>query len=378
MPLSVGPRVLDPELGIRCGYYLYDDDFAGVVDLPMGKVLEFKGIVTFGIQDHHGHPTLAALLAEAVDLSICKDFKCVEKLLESQRQELKVGVNYSLPGRPRMKLQDPWIVFSRSLHRIYASPDLEPRGYLGWFGTILDWMGMERFYKNLNRVLEEYASLGYISVTDMYTLPDLLPRGGPIELKRYCPIPGCDGMKVFVDGTLEGRDILLDPIAHGECPFRDGVNVAAHAMGDGAVDILLKSCSGRFRIEHAMVLRDDQIKEIAERGITVCIQPSFLELDEELAPRVLGERISLAFRFGSLEKQGVKVLIGSDFPIGDPHPIRMLRLATGLRAPEWFRDPMSLEGYLRGLVGADPKTNYISIVESTGVRSLRIDELLPS
>ena len=378
MPLSVGPRVLDPILGIRRGYYLYDDDFAGVVDLPRGRVLEFEGIVTFGIQDHHGHPTLAALLAEAVDLSVCRDFKCVEKLLRSQAQELKVGVNYGLPGRPRMELRGPWIVFSRSLHRVYASGDLEPREHLGWFGTLLDWMGRDRFHRNLKRVLEEYASLGYVGVTDMYTLPDLLPRGSPIELKKYCPIPGCDGMKVFVDGTLEGGDILLGPIAQGECPFRDGVNVAAHAMGDGAVDVLLRSCFGKFRIEHAIVLRDDQIKEIAERGITVCVQPSFLELDEELAPRVLGERISLAFRFGSLERRGVDVLIGSDYPIGDPHPNRMLRLATGLRAPKWFRDPMSLEGYLRGLVGKDPKTDHISIMEPSGFRSLRVDELLPS
>ena len=378
MPLSVGPRVLDPEIGVRRGYFLFDDDYVGVVDSPKGKVTEFEGLVTFGIQDHHSHPTLAAILADAVDLSACGDYKCVEKLLAGCGQELKVGVNYLLPGVPRVELRDPWIVFSKSLHRAYASDDLEPRGYLGWFGTILEWMGRDRFLQNLKKILKKYVSLGYVGITDMFTIPGLLPSETPIEVRTYCPVPGCDGLKVFIDGTLEEGDVMLGSIAVGECPFRCRGKVAAHAMGDAAVDLLLRRCSGDFRIEHAVVLRDDQIEEIARRGIPVCVQPSFLKLDEELAPKVLGDRLPFAFRFGSLEKRGAKILIGSDFPIGDPHPMVMMQQATGKLAPRWFREPMSLEGYLKGLVGMSPNRNFISILGPEGFRSFRVEDLLPS
>ncbi len=376
MPLSVGPIVMDPNGGLRRGYYIFDEEFAGIEDDPVGKTLEFEGVVLFGIWDHHAHPTLASILAGAVDLSGCTSGKCVERLLQRSHGSIAVGVNYGMAGNPEVDLDRPWIVFSRSLHRLYHSEGLEPEGPLGWFGTILNSMDRETFEENLRWVLSEFASLGYSGVSDMYTLPGLAPRVAPIHVEPYCPVQGCMGLKVFLDGTLEGGDIMLGRHG-GECPIPERTEWAAvHAMGDGAVDVLLHGCSGGFRIEHAIVLRDDQIGEISRRGIPVCVQPSFLEVDREMAPRVLGERIVDSFRFGSLEAAGVRLLIGSDYPVGRADPMEMLRLATGAKAPPWFQDPMSLEGFLLGLMG--PRRDAITIFDGRGFRTCRIAGLLPS
>ena len=110
-------------------------------------------------------------------------------------------------------------------------------------------------------------------------------------------------MKIWLDGSLIGRTAAVSqPFCdHGTGMLqgdrdemlrlvvdahRAGWRVAAHAIGDDAVDLALEAFTlaqkldprpdVRHRVEHAGVVRPDQVARFAELGVIPVIQPRFL------------------------------------------------------------------------------------------------------
>lgn len=158
-------------------------------------------------------------------------------------------------------------------------------------------------------------------------------------------------MKIFIDGSLIGRTAAVtEPFCdhdHGTGSFQlstealtqrivdahcSGWNVAAHAIGDSAVDVALDAfaaaqkelprAEARHRIEHAGMVRPDQLHRFASLGITPVPQPHFLyEVGDTMADAVGAEREPWVYRHRSFLDLGVRVPGSSDRPVAAGAPL---------------------------------------------------------
>ena len=166
-------------------------------------------------------------------------------------------------------------------------------------------------------------------------------------------------VKVFLDGSLLGETAAVSEpycshasspgAAHGglgyfqsepeelraaiEDAYRSGWAVAAHAIGDRAVDLALdifedvQARHGRHtlpnRIEHASVTRPEQLPRLAHAGIAVTPQASFFKEGGDGMMSSLGpERSAWAYRAASFLRAGVTVAGSSDRPVADGDVLR--------------------------------------------------------
>lgn len=121
-----------------------------------------------------------------------------------------------------------------------------------------------------------------------------------------------------------------------------GYQVAIHAIGDYAVDLVMdayEACPdpSKHRIEHAMLLSNEQIARMADLNPWVTMQPEFLHRFPHAYIAQLGpERASQLKRFRSIVDAGLRLSLSSDRPIvlGDP----WLSVRTASARPEGF-DP---------------------------------------
>lgn len=161
--------------------------------------------------------------------------------------------------------------------------------------------------------------------------------------------------KVFIDGTLSGRTGAMsqpycaEPTNYGflqdeESAIRSrilaaaeaGWSVAAHAIGDYAIDIAISALTEAretygvppmpHRIEHASYLRDDQVPKLLAGGIAVSSQAMFVRRSGDDFLKSLGERRARnVYRVRSLLDHGVLVAGSSDRPCLQGNPFEALR-----------------------------------------------------
>ncbi|MFJ4027095.1 amidohydrolase [Paenarthrobacter sp. NPDC089989] len=163
--------------------------------------------------------------------------------------------------------------------------------------------------------------------------------------------------KVFLDGSLLGETAAVSHefCSHGhkdnrgnvgyfqadpaqlreriEAAYAAGWSIAAHAIGDRAIDLALDiitecqaMCGPRRvpnRIEHASMTRPEQLTRLAEAGIAVTPQASFFRdggdgMTDSLGP----DRLSWAYRAASFLEAGVTLAGSSDRPVADGNVLR--------------------------------------------------------
>jgi predicted amidohydrolase YtcJ len=151
-------------------------------------------------------------------------------------------------------------------------------------------------------------------------------------------------IKTFTDGSLGGRTARLSA-PYADAPdergawtvtpaaFRDvldraeraGFQVAAHAIGDEAVEEVVDAYVGvdptaRHRIEHAELASDDTIDRMAEAAVVASVQPNFHRWAGEagLYADRLDDRRTETNRLGRLQDAGVRLAFGSDCMPLDP------------------------------------------------------------
>lgn len=159
-------------------------------------------------------------------------------------------------------------------------------------------------------------------------------------------------MKVFSDGSLIGHTCAMTEDfadAPGERGFlqddadalrtliveahRSGWRVAAHAIGDAAIDLVLDAVEEaqrrrprrdvRHRIEHFGVSRPDQVARAAALGVVPVPQGRFVGEIGDGMLRALGpERAGWAYRYRSLLDAGITAPGSSDRPVVDGAPLR--------------------------------------------------------
>ncbi|XP_057453634.1 protein LONG AFTER FAR-RED 3 isoform X1 [Lotus japonicus] len=174
------------------------------------------------------------------------------------------------------------------------------------------------------------------------------------------------GVKAFADGSLGSNSALFyepyidEPDNYGlhvtepEALLNmtlesdlNGLQVAIHAIGDKANDLILDiygsvaSTNGmrdrRFRIEHAQQLAFGTPDRFGKQRVVASMQPDQLLDDAESASKKLGkdraEKESYLFR--SLLDSNALLAFGSDWPVVDINPLSGIKTAMRRRPPTW-------------------------------------------
>ncbi|WP_337173396.1 amidohydrolase family protein [Paludisphaera sp.] len=214
------------------------------------------------------------------------------------------------------------------------------------------------------------------------TPPADRPAGSRFEMR---------GAKLFIDGAMGSSGALLfepyadDPTNKGlllidpatleaatVAGLKNGWQVAVHAIGDRGNALVLDAFAAarkavpeatdpRLRIEHAQVVRREDVARFAELGVIASMQPSHASDDMRWADARLGPgRVDGAYAWRWFLDGGVRVAFGSDFPVEVVDPQWGLYAAVtrqdreGRPVDGWHPDQrMSLEETLRAFT-AEP------------------------
>lgn len=169
---------------------------------------------------------------------------------------------------------------------------------------------------------DERLSLGPLKV---FTDGALMSRTASMT-ENFC---GHDHAGVMQFGESELKEIAVS--AH-----RGGWQLAVHAIGDNAVDIALdmiqaateskKRIDPRHRIEHASVVRPDQLGRFVDLGIIPSPQGRFVyEIGDGVAEVIGAERLPWTYRHRSFLDAGLVVPGGSDRPVVQGAPLKALQ-----------------------------------------------------
>lgn len=169
-------------------------------------------------------------------------------------------------------------------------------------------------------------------------------------------------LKLFLDGSLGARTAWLRggyadaPGAHGLCclPMAEalalarkadaaGMQVVAHAIGDGAMEEMLDIIETlnaprgganplRHGVVHCQVTAPGQWDRLAALGAGALVQPIFLDYDHTIVTARCGAALAgTSYAFGDAVRRGLSVSYGTDAPVESLDPLRNLYAAVTRR-----------------------------------------------
>jgi hypothetical protein len=192
---------------------------------------------------------------------------------------------------------------------------------------------------------------------------DGIPRGVDLGLRT-----GFGGdrlavgaLKVFTDGGMMARTAALtrdyEGLDHNGQLFADpdvirghildghlaGWQLAIHAIGDRAVDVALDALEqaqrarprpdARHRIEHAGLVRPDQLKRFAGTGAIAVIQPNFLWYNGDDYFSIMGDdRAAWLYRGRAFLDHEITLVGSSDRPVTPGAPLRAIQFMVSRSA----------------------------------------------
>jgi predicted amidohydrolase YtcJ len=185
---------------------------------------------------------------------------------------------------------------------------------------------------DLSRRLCSYGVTGITDATpdldigDMVKLDEVHRHGGLTQrLHHLAP-----GKRILHDDSLN-LDELTDWVVRRH---RDAAPVAVHCVTAAQLVITIAALrtAGSHpddRIEHAAVVPDDCIADLADLGVTVVTQPNFVaERGDQYLSDVPAEEHHQLWRLASLLDAGVPVALSTDMPFGDGDPWAAMRAAV--------------------------------------------------
>jgi len=111
-----------------------------------------------------------------------------------------------------------------------------------------------------------------------------------------------------------------------------GLQLCIHAIGDQAISVVLDLFAGvaqangardrRFRIEHAQHVAPKDFDRFASMGVIAAVQPYHAIDDGRWAERRIGPaRIQTTYPFRTFLDKGVRLALGSDWPVAPLNPL---------------------------------------------------------
>jgi predicted amidohydrolase YtcJ len=185
----------------------------------------------------------------------------------------------------------------------------------------------------VSRRLSEYGVTGVTDATPDLEVGDIVKlvqahRHGELRQRVHCLAPG---KRILHDADLDLDELtawIADRHAIDEAP------VAVHCVTAAQLVVTLSALREagthpQDRIEHAAVVPDDSLAEIADLGVTVVTQPNFVAErgDQYLADIPPTEHHEL-WRVASLLRATVAVALSTDMPFGEGDPWATMRAAV--------------------------------------------------
>jgi predicted amidohydrolase YtcJ len=206
--------------------------------------------------------------------------------------------------------------------------------------------------------------------------------------------------KGFVDGALGSQSAALwEPYANNpestgvltanekelarfvEAATQEDFQVALHAIGDRACTMALNAFEAaraeesRMRLEHAQILREKDIRRIADSGVIASMQPIHATCDMKWVEERIGrERAKFSYAWRSVRDAGACLCFGSDWPVETIDPLAGLHAAITRRDSEgnprggWFAEQCltveeALEAYTESGAFAAKWENDLGTIE---------------
>lgn len=152
---------------------------------------------------------------------------------------------------------------------------------------------------------------------------------GAALIDDYSDVPGHKGLLLHNPERLE---------YFMRAAMNAGFQVNTHAIGDNANMIVLDNYERliaetnsrhlRHRVEHAQILRYEDILRFAELGVIPSMQATHATSDKNMAQDRVGDiRIEGAYAWRKLIDAGALIANGSDFPVESPNPFFGLHAA---------------------------------------------------
>ncbi|MCV7385847.1 amidohydrolase family protein [Mycolicibacter longobardus] len=206
---------------------------------------------------------------------------------------------------------------------------------------------------SLARLSRQLAARGVTGITDAtpgHTDTDVAAfaaaRGAGELLQRlHCMVPAgtaaAPGItlgpaKVILDDARLDLDALVKALSDNHA--RDH-GVALHCVTDAQLTVAIAAWQSAGvhrddRIEHAAVVPDDRLADLAALGITVITQPNFVaERGDDYLATIDPERHHELWRVASLRDNGIPVALSTDTPFGDGDPWVAMRAAVQRSTP---------------------------------------------
>lgn len=225
-----------------------------------------------------------------------------------------------------------WTLNSAGLARVGLTdhPDGRLRsGDRTWSDTL---QRNESGLAEVSRQLNEYGVTGVTDATPDFEVSDIVKlmeahRHGELRQRVHCLAPG---KKILHDADLD-LDALTAWMAERHAA---DAPVAVHCVTAAQLVVTLSALRAvgthpQDRIEHAAVVPDDSMADLAKLGITVVTQPNFVAErgDQYLTDVPAAEQHEL-WRLASLRQAGVKVALSTDMPFGEGDPWATMRAAV--------------------------------------------------
>ncbi|NLJ67942.1 MAG: amidohydrolase [Firmicutes bacterium] len=158
-------------------------------------------------------------------------------------------------------------------------------------------------------------------------------------------------LKLFADGSLGARTAALSQ-PYADAPDTSGMPIytqaeldelvrlaaeanlqtAVHAIGDGALEMVLRSYERakalipcwtvRPRVIHCQIAGRQQLERMAALGIVADIQPIFVPTDLHFAEERIGKRSAFSiYAWKTMQQLGIRTAGGSDCPVESCNPL---------------------------------------------------------
>ena len=274
----------------------------------------------------------------------------------------------ALPVRDKVVFEGEWFRAYGRLGTVVGNDGTSPEAYqraleaaaaLGVTG-IVDF----EFSGGMEDWAERAAAGADLVRVRMSTYADGLDAVIDAGLRTGDILPGCDEritmgpLKVISDGSLNTRTAwCCEPYADGSGSgasnqtveelrellsraYAHDLEVATHAIGDAAVREALDVYADtrvRGSIEHAQLVRREDVRRMAELGVRASVQPAHLLDDRDATEKVWPDRADRAFAMRWMLDEGVTLALGSDAPVSPLDP--WLAMAAAVHRSADDREP---------------------------------------
>jgi predicted amidohydrolase YtcJ len=221
--------------------------------------------------------------------------------------------------------------------------------------------------------------------------------GGPFKLftdgalntrTAWCddPYPGLSGAEATGIPTYEPADLLelaRSAVRHDLIP-------TIHAIGDRATTLALDTFAAlaippagpgrpdpdRGSIQHAQLVRDEDLPRFAQLGVRASVQPEQAMDDRDVADHYWAGRTARAFPYRTLLDAGAELEFGSDAPVAPLDP--WITMAAAVTRSRDGRDPWHPEQAIPVDAALRASQGRVDALEVGGVADLVVTDVDPS